>query len=191
MDKIERTILASASPRRAELIAHIFPGCEIMPAQIDEAIPPKTPPDQAVLRLAVKKAKAVFDQVGGDALVIGADTVVAVEGYLLGKPKDAAEAAGMLELLSERNHQVYTGVGVFAPGHSSSFVEATQVWVSSLDPQEIQDYIATGEPFDKAGGYGIQGPFGRYVPRIDGCYFNVVGLPVPRLYAHLKAQGLL
>lgn len=191
MNSQRRVILASASPRRAELLGHIFPRFEIIPPEIDECLPPKTDPGEAVMRLAVKKAKSVFDAAGGNALVIGSDTVVAVEGFSLGKPTDAEKAAGMLELLSERRHSVYTGVGILAPGHSSSFVEVADVWINHLDPHEISAYVATGEPFDKAGGYGIQGLFGRYVRRIEGCYFSVVGLPVPRLYAHLKQFNLL
>ena len=190
-DGPKRYILASASPRRVELLKLILPEYEVIPADIDETLPPRIDPVEAATRLSVKKAKAVFEETGGDAVVIGADTVVEIEGYILGKPADAAEAAGMLSMLSERRHRVHTGVGIFAPGVTASFTETTDVWVGQLSTADIEAYIATGEPFDKAGGYGIQGSFSRFVPRIEGCYFSVVGLPVARLYDQLTRLGLL
>ncbi len=146
---------------------------------------------ELVARLAEEKARAAAAQIHEPAIILGADTVVEVGGKILGKPRDAAEAREMLSFLSGRTHRVLTGLCVLRvpEGGVRSAVENTRVTFAPLTQEEIADYVASGEPFDKAGGYAIQGRAGRYVTRIEGCYFNVVGLPLARLYALLKGLG--
>jgi septum formation protein len=140
-------------------------------------------------RLARDKARAVFARHPQSA-VLGADTVVVVDQHLLEKPTDEADAARMLRLLSGRTHQVITGVCLVAPNFEQTEVEITQVVFSPLRGQDIADYVASGEPMDKAGAYAIQGMASRWVERIEGCYFNVVGLPVPWVYRMLRAAEI-
>lgn len=179
-----RVILASGSPRRRELLAYIVPEFEIIPSGIEE-IAAGTPAQQ-VEQLAADKAADIAQRYP-DAVVIGADTLVAVDELVLGKPTDEAEAAAMLKQLSGRTHTVYTGVAVICAGITHSLVEATQVTFCRMTDEEIRDYIATGEPMDKAGAYGIQGYGGKYITGIEGCFFNVMGLPLNRLYNMLKS----
>ncbi len=150
------------------------------------------PPGKLVEALAKQKAVAVAGRCGQDAVVIGADTVVSVEGRILGKPEDERQAREMLGLLQGRVHQVYTGVAIILAGMGKSltFSERTDVAVSPMDDMEISRYVSGGEPMDKAGAYGIQGAFAAYIREIRGDYFNVVGLPVGRLYQELKALVL-
>ena len=142
-------------------------------------------PLQYAQRLARDKARAIFAK-HSDNVVLGADTIVVVDEHLLEKPRDAQDAARMLRLLSGRSHQVITGVCVIAPGYEQTEAEVTEVRFSPLSESEIANYVATGEPMDKAGAYAIQGMASRWVERIDGCYFNVVGLPVPRVYRMMR-----
>ncbi len=178
-----RVILASASPRRKELLAYIIPAFEIIPSGIDETAT-GTPAAQ-VKMLAVDKAADIARQYP-EALVIGADTLVAVNRRVLGKPSDEAQAAEMLKMLSGREHRVYTGVAVIYKGHTHADVNMTRVRFAPLSDEEIRDYIATGEPMDKAGAYGIQGYGGKFISAVHGDYFNVMGLPLNMLYNMLK-----
>lgn len=202
---MSRIVLASASPRRKELLELIGMEFEICPAKGEEIIT-ASEPDQVVLELSTQKAKEVASGILSynekhrelvtpqDILVIGADTVVAYEGQILGKPKDEADAKRMLALLSGNIHSVYTGVTfVFMDKEERcgqySFFEETKVEFYPLSEKEIDAYVATGDPMDKAGSYGIQGPFAAYVKGICGDYNNVVGLPVARLCQELKKLG--
>jgi septum formation protein len=178
-------VLASASPRRAELLrlaGYVFTTSQ---ADLDETPYPGEAADVYVRRLAEAKAAAVAAGHPG-AVVLGADTTVVVDGDILGKPADAADAAAMLTRLQGRAHDVYTGVAVTGPAGVESAVARTQVWFAKMTPAEIAGYVATGEPMDKAGAYGIQGQASCYVTRIDGSHPNVMGLPVDlvhRLFA--------
>jgi septum formation protein len=177
-------ILASASPRRAELLRNAGIPFTVEPAHIAEQPLPEEQPLQYAQRLARDKGLTIFAR-QSDNVVLGADTVVVMDEHLLEKPRDAADAARMLGLLSGRSHQVITGVCLVAKGYEQTEAEITEVRFSVLSESEIADYVETGEPMDKAGAYAIQGMASRWVERIDGCYFNVVGLPVPRLYRML------
>jgi nucleoside triphosphate pyrophosphatase len=180
-------ILASASPRRAELLRNAGIRFTVEPAHVPEQPLPDEQPLQYAQRLAGDKAHAVFAN-HPDNVVLGADTVVVVNEHLLEKPRDEDDAARMLRLLSARTHKVITGVCLVACGYEQTEGEITEVRFSPLSEQEIAAYVATGEPMDKAGAYAIQGMASRWVERIDGCYFNVVGLPVPRVYRMLRAM---
>ena len=192
-----RVILASGSPRRRELLKYIYNDFEVITSDVDEVVS-ETIPSKIVEELSGKKAKAVYDEIKDnekDVIVIGADTIVYYDGEVLGKPADESEAKSMLSMLSDRTHQVYTGVTVFVKknGNESviSFSEKTDVTFYYLDKFDIAEYIATGSPMDKAGAYGIQDSFSRHVKTINGEYNNVVGLPVASLYEKLKDNKLL
>ncbi len=175
-------ILASASPRRRELLAQAGYSFSVQPSSIPESRRPEEDAIRFATRLAREKAEEVFARQPPSTaplIVLGADTVVVCDGEVMGKPADAADAARMLLLLSGRTHQVVTGVAVvWGPGAAEVAAEMTQVTMRTLSPQEVADYVAGGEPTDKAGAYAIQGKAGRWIPRIHGCYFNVVGLPL-------------
>lgn len=179
-----RVILASASPRRHELLKYIFDSFEILAADVDETLPDGISPADAVVSLSAKKADEISKRIP-DALVIGADTVVSIDGMILGKPSDPRDAAEMLRRLSGRVHEVFTGVCLSCGGQKRTFFCRTEVEFSALSESEIEWYLGTGEPFDKAGAYGIQGYGARYVHRVDGDFFNVMGLPVNLLYSAL------
>lgn len=180
----EQVILASQSPRRKELMGLLFPSFQVQVSEADETLPEGIRPAQAVELLALRKAQAVACTHPQD-LVVGSDTVVAVDGLILGKPKDEGEAAGMLERLSGRTHQVYTGVALCLGERNQVFHQMTQVEFAPMSREEIQWYLSTGEPFDKAGGYGIQGYGARFIKGIQGDYFTVMGLPVRGIYERL------
>ena len=182
-----RLILASASPRRAELLRNARIPFEVEPSSLHEAPLPGETPLQYAQRLARDKATAVLAR-HPKALVLGADTVVVVDQHLLEKPADADDAARMLRLLSGRTHQVITGVCLAAAGIERTEAEVTLVTFTTMSEKEIEEYIATGEPMDKAGAYGIQGMASRWAERVEGCYFNVVGLPVARAYRMLSER---
>jgi septum formation protein len=170
-------VLASRSPRRAELLAAAgFEFC-VEPADVDERARPGEPPEVYVCRVAHDKARLVARRRPTD-IVIAADTVVVVDGTVLGKPTDDADAAAMLRRLSGRAHEVLTGVGIEAPGYSQVELDRTIVFFDALSDEDIKWYVESGEPRDKAGAYGIQGLASRFVPRVEGSYTNVVGLPV-------------
>lgn len=187
-DSLERAmlILASASPRRQELLAQTGLSFTVAPANINEDLLPNETAAAYVQRLAEEKAQAIWnanqaaDSVDDPLIVLGADTCVVCDGRILGKPTDTADARRMLELLSGRTHAVLTGLAVISNRKIVRHVEITQVMFNQLDDREIVQYIASGEPLDKAGGYAIQGFAARWIPRIEGCYFNVVGLPIAR-----------
>src|SRR3982074_2112864 len=181
-------ILASASPRRQELLRNAGIRFEVEPADIPEDPLPGEAAKVCAKRLAREKAIAVAHQRPHD-VVLGADTVVVVDGQLLGKPSDAADAARMLRMLSGREHQVITGVCLVISGQPSVASETTLVTVSEITDKEIADYGASGEPMDKAGAYAIQGTASRWIPRIEGDYSNVVGLPVALVYRMLRQGG--
>lgn len=186
-------VLASASPRRKELLRNAGIACEVEPAHIPEDPLPGESAKACAERLAREKALAVACHRPHD-VVLGADTVVVVDGQLLGKPSDAADAARMLRMLSGREHQVITGVCLVAGGQLSVASETTSVTMSQISDAEIDDYIATGEPMDKAGAYAIQGIASRWIPRIEGDYCNVVGLPVAlvwRMLLEVSSQFLV
>jgi septum formation protein len=182
-------ILASASPRRRELLMMAGIDFRVEVADIDEAVQAGEAPAKYVQRLAVEKAHAVWgrykdsDDLSDPITVLGADTTVVCDGELLGKPVDQADARRMLMMLSGRTHQVLTGVAAITRQATVSEVEITQVFFDLIGERELVAYLASGEPMDKAGAYGIQGYAGRWIPRIEGCYFNVVGLPLARTLA--------
>ena len=193
-------ILASASPRRQELLRNA--GIEFLaqPANVPEAVKPGESPEACSERLACSKARAVYDQRTAEqsqSSVLGADTIVVIDvevddgeiaKQILGKPADAADAARMLRQLSGREHRVITGVCLLSPGPPPRMVirhEVTRVTMNLLTEEEINDYVASGEPMDKAGAYAIQGRASRWIPKIQGCYFNVVGLPVSLVHRML------
>lgn len=195
-------VLASASPRRQDLLRSAGISFEVQPADVDETPLPGESARECAERLAQEKALAVW-RTRPDSLVLGADTVVMVDDAILGKPIDADDAARMLRMLSGRVHQVVTGVCLAVnsatPGNSSATraessvlrtsSETTLVTFAALTDAEIRDYVATGEPMDKAGAYAIQGIASRWIPRIEGDYSNVVGLPVARVYRMLQESN--
>jgi septum formation protein len=172
-------VLASGSPRRRELLAQAGYRFQVQVSSVAEARRPDEDAIRFATRLAREKAEDVFARCSPGALVLGADTVVACDGEVMGKPADAADATRMLLRLSGRTHQVVTGVAVvWGEGSAEVAAELTHVTVRTISPQEVSEYVAGGEPMDKAGAYAIQGYAGRWIPRINGCYFNVVGLPL-------------
>lgn len=184
-----RIILASQSPRRRELLTLIGIPHEVRPADIDETPLPDELPVPHAERLARAKAHALAEREPG-AVVIAADTIVVIDGDILGKPRDADDARAMLARLSGRRHTVYTAVAVARGTQTESAVEAVEVTFRQLTAAEIADYVATGEPMDKAGAYGIQGYGATIVERVDGDYFSVMGLGLRRLVELLARVGL-
>jgi septum formation protein len=187
-------VLASASPRRRELLAQAGFAFSVRAAEIPEDPHANEDPIAYVTRLAREKAEAVFRQISSEELappqvVLGADTTVTLDNHILGKPADASDAFRMLRLLSGRTHLVMTGVAVVTPQSAEVAAEVTAVRFLTLSDREIEDYVATGEPMDKAGAYAIQGRAARWIPRIEGCYFNVVGLPLALVTAMLESLG--
>jgi septum formation protein len=183
-----RLILASASPRRADLLRAAGIPFESLPVQIDERFEPGEEADRAVVRLAEAKAAAAA-AIRPETLVLGADTIVVVSGEALGKPVDNEDARRMLGLLSGRTHEVFTGICLRYKGRTLRHVEPSRVRVANLTSREIDWYVGTGEPLDKAGAYAIQGLGSRFIEGIDGSYSNVVGLPISSVYALIKEVG--
>jgi septum formation protein len=187
-------VLASASPRRQELLRNAAIEFMVRAADVDERRQEDESPVEMVQRLARAKAEAIRDQLTTeqqDVIVIGADTTVVVGTQVLEKPVDEKDAARMLRLLSGRAHQVITGVCVSGQGFADVQHEVTTVFFEKITRAEIEAYVATRDPMDKAGAYGIQGIASRWIPRIEGDYFNVVGLPVALLVRMLKQRGAL
>ena len=172
-----RLVLASSSPRRHELLAQIGLTFDVIPAHIDETRRKSEEPTAYVQRLALEKAQTVHALNPG-AFVLGADTTVEIDGHALEKPTDRADAERMLRALSGRTHHVHTGLALLSPHSRRTHLETTSVTFSSIDEAELQRYLDSREPYDKAGAYGIQGYAARWIPRIDGDYFNVMGLPL-------------
>ncbi len=184
-----RLILASESPRRAELLTSAGFTFDVLPASIDETAHDHEPPADYVLRVARAKAEAVASRADEGRLILAADTTVVVDRRLLAKPDDNDEARAMLRLLSGRTHEVLTGVVLRAPDGVFDEVVTTRVRFVPLSEAEIEWYVATGEPLGKAGAYGIQGRASRFIDAIDGSWSNVVGLPVASVYALMKRSG--
>jgi septum formation protein len=184
-------ILASSSPRRAQILRDAGISFSMLSSAVDETAYPGETPQQLVERLADAKAELAAARAVGPAILIAADTVVALDGQILGKPRSTDEARRMLELFSARTHSVITGVSLIRLPEMErrQFIETTLVNFAPLTREDISRYLATEEPYDKAGAYAIQGHAGRYIPRIEGCYFNVVGLPLARLVAALRELG--
>lgn len=189
-----KIILASASPRRRELLTQIGVNFAVQPACGEEVITGSNP-EEVVKELSAQKAEEVAKmQQEGDWLVIGADTVVSCDGRILGKPKDEADAFVMLSMLQGHTHEVYTGVTLYWSVNGKEqklmFAEQTKVTMYAMTAEEIRSYIKTGEPMDKAGSYGIQGKCAAFIEKISGDYNNVVGLPVARIYQELLQKGI-
>jgi len=180
-------VLASRSPRRAELLAAAGIPFEVLAADIDETPRAGEAPDAYVERLAIEKARAVLALRPG-AVVLGADTTVTIDGLILGKPESAREATGMLQRLSGRVHDVFTGVALASAGGVHSAVDRTRVWFEPMTDEDISWYVASGEPVDRAGAYAIQGLASRFIARIEGSYTNVVGLPVALVSSILRQR---
>ncbi len=180
-------ILASSSPRRRELLTTAGIEFEIAVSDVEEVLNPALPPAQAAIDVACQKAREVAKQYPRDC-VVGADTIVLLDGAILGKPKDKAQAAEMLGQLSGKTHTVYTGVCVIKDGKENCFAEATQVEFYELTADEIDAYVTSGEPMDKAGAYGIQGLGCLLVKRIEGDFFNVMGFPVARVVRAIRIR---
>ena len=186
-----KLILASSSPRRAEILANAGLPFSVLSSAVDESPYPGESPAALVQRLANAKADLVTARAVGPAIVLAADTIVVLDDKILGKPASLEEARHMLRQLSGRTHCVLTGVALIRlpDGERRQFIESTLVHFRSVTDNEISAYPATGEPLDKAGAYAIQGQAGRYSPRIEGCYFNVVGLPLSRVLTELTFLG--
>ncbi len=186
-----KLILASGSPRRAEILRVAAIPFTVLSSAVDETPFPGESPQDHVQRLANAKAELVAARAVGPAIIIAADTVVALDGRILGKPRSSDDARHMLEALSGHTHAVITGVALIRlpDAERRTFVETTLVHFAKLSEEELNRYLATDELYDKAGAYAIQGRAGRYIPRIEGCYFNVVGLPLARLQHSLNELG--
>lgn len=182
---MSKIILASASPRRKELMELAGYDFEVICANIVEVVPEEAMPQEVVMSLALQKAQAVAAE-HKEAVVIGSDTVVALDGKILGKPHSEQEACEMLRSLSGRTHKVFTGVAIVCGGKVKNFFDETDVEFYSLGDDEIKKYVATGEPTDKAGAYGIQGKGSVLVKRINGDFFSVMGLPIAKLYREMS-----
>lgn len=185
---MQNLILASSSPRRKELLENLRLTFTISSSDVDESFDPNLAPEAVVMELADRKAQAVFKD-NTNAFVIGSDTIVVANNQILGKPADEAEAIRTLKKLSGSKHEVFTGVSIVTKEAKSQFFEKTEVWFWELTDEEIQVYVKSGEPLDKAGAYGIQGLGSMLVKKIHGDYFAVVGLPVARTIRELTRLG--
>jgi septum formation protein len=186
-----KLILASASPRRAQILRDAGISFSVLSSAVDETPYAGETPQQMVVRLSEAKAELVAARAVGPAILVAADTVIVLDGQILGKPRSTDDGRRMLEFFSGRTHSVVTGVTLIRLPEMDrrQFVETTLVTFAPLSSDEISRYLATDEPYDKAGAYAIQGHAGRYIPRIEGCYFNVVGLPLARLVVALQELG--
>ena len=186
-----KLILASSSPRRAEILANAGLPFSVLSSAVDESPHPSEAPAALVQRLANAKADLVTARAVGPAIILAADTVVVLDDKILGKPSSIEDARHMLQQMSGRTHSVLTGVALIRlpDGERRQFIESTLVHFRPITDEELSSYLATEEPYDKAGAYAIQGQAGRYIPRIEGCYFNVVGLPLSRVLAELQTLG--
>jgi septum formation protein len=187
---LERILLASASPRRLELLQSLGVAVRVEPSRYDEPDDPAAPPRDLAIRHTAAKARDVRARFPSE-VIVAADTIVDVDGHALGKPRDAAHARQMLRMLSGREHQVHTAYAIAVPGVDALFedVATTRVWFYALDDDEIAAYVATGEPMDKAGAYGIQGRAAALVASIDGDFYTVMGFPLARFVRALRRLG--
>ena len=185
----KRIVLASGSPRRKELLGELLDSFEVIPSGCEEIVPENVGPEEIVMSLARQKAEDVAKN-HADAVVIGSDTIVYSDGEVMGKPQNEADAVRMLKKLSGTAHSVYTGVCILHNGQITTFCDKTEVEFYTLSEAEIADYIATNEPFDKAGAYGIQGKGAVLVKGIIGDFFNVMGLPIGQLDKYFKKLGI-
>lgn len=176
---MKHIILASASPRRKKILELADLKFDVMPSDAQE-ITTKTAPNEVVMELASIKAKDIYKKSEKQSMIVGADTVVAYQGQILGKPTDEADAKRMLTMLSGQTHEVYTGVCIIEDGKTKTFYEETKVTFYEISDEQIDHYIKTGEPMDKAGSYGIQGKAAVFIKGIEGDYYNVVGFPIAR-----------
>jgi septum formation protein len=189
-----KLILASRSPRRAEILRNAGFVFDVHPTHTDETRRPDEAAEDYVRRIAQAKAHAAHEQLRAtdeQAIVIAADTVVLAEGQILTKPQDAGDARRMLRMMSGKSHELLTGLAVLRlpDGAETLHIEKTRVDLLPISDEETESYLRTGESFDKAGAYGIQGVAGRFVARIEGCYFNVMGLPLSRVWREIRALG--
>lgn len=191
MTENETIILASASPRRQELLQQIGCRFRVVVSDAEELSGDGISPERLAVENARRKAEDVAAKEGGDVPVLGADTVVAVDEMILGKPKDETDAVRMLRLLSGRQHFVFTGIALAYRGEVQEDVVKTAVWMDDLSDEEIAAYIATSEPMDKAGAYAVQGGAAKYIPRIDGSFSNVVGLPLHAVNELARKAGIV
>lgn len=182
---MKHIILASASPRRKEILELADLKFDVMPSDAQE-ITTKTAPNEVVMELASIKAKDIYKKSEKQSMIVGADTVVAYQGQILGKPTDKADAKRMLTMLSGQTHEVYTGVCVIEDGKTKTFYEETKVTFYEISDEQINHYIKTGEPMDKAGSYGIQGKAAVFIKGIEGDYYNVVGFPIARFLQEIR-----
>lgn len=180
-----KVVLASASPRRKEIFGLLGIKAIYFSADIAELLTDDAPERQAMLH-ATNKAMCAADKLGSDHLIVAADTVVAIHDLVLGKPADTGEARKYLNKLSGHYHHVFTGICIYHQGRLQSGYECTKVKFASLSPEEIEAYLATGEPMDKAGAYGIQGYGAQFISKVEGCYFNVMGFPIRKFYTMLR-----
>lgn len=185
-----RLVLASASPRREEILRALKLDFEVLPADIDEEVYDELKADELVVTLAKEKAGLIATRVA-DSVVIGADTTVEINGHILGKPKGSEEVRSFLETLSGKTHNVHGGVAIYMGGKVHTFLSTTEVTMRQVSDAEIAAYLATDEPYDKAGGYGIQGSAAPFIKSINGSYHNVVGLDVARVVEVLKDIGAI
>ncbi len=190
-----KIVLASGSPRRKEIFEQVGVNFSVCASDMEEVIT-KTIPKEIVIELAAMKAEDVAKQIEGNVIIIGADTMVAIDGQIMGKPKDEEDAKKMLRLLQGNKHQVFTGVSVVIKKSDEkrnkiiNFVEVSNVWVNTMTDEQIAAYISTGEPYDKAGAYGIQGKYAINIGKIEGDYYNIVGFPISKLNIVLTNEGI-
>lgn len=189
---MKRLVLASGSPRRQEILRQLGLEFDVMISRTDETLTGDCPPEKAAMALALQKTRDVMMRIGYPAVIIGADTIVVMEGRIMGKPLDAQQAFEMISALSGKQHAVITGVAVAdsTTGEERTGCQLTLVRMKEIPPDRIKKYIATGEPFDKAGAYAVQGKASVFIDSIDGCYFNVVGLPVGKLDDMLRSMDV-
>lgn len=204
---MHKIILASGSPRRREILEQVGLKFTVCTSDIEEIFT-KEKPEEIVIELASMKVKDVANKINEASIIIGSDTMVAVNGQVMGKPKDEEDAKNMIRKLQDNKHQVYTGVSVIIKEEASvqsntsqeknliyinkyvNFVTKTDVWVNSMTEEQIAAYVETGEPYDKAGAYAIQGRFAIHINKIEGDYYNIVGFPIAKLYEVLRKEGI-
>jgi septum formation protein len=196
---MEKIILASGSPRRREILEQVGIPFTVMASNKEEIIT-ESEPINIVKGLASMKANDISDQVSGEVVIIGCDTIVAHNNAIMGKPKDEEDAKRMLSQLQNDSHEVYTGVSVIVKTMEEdgsildkeiNFAVETKVYINPMSSKQIEDYVATKEPMDKAGAYAVQGKFAKHIRKLDGDYYNVVGLPISKLYNVLLEEGIL